>query len=76
MFFILFLEKKNQQNMSRNAKPRRQGDPIQAPGNLADQINQDRAVLTKKPRQKQKRKFEEEDDDQVRVFLCIHSLCY
>ncbi|CAF1327330.1 unnamed protein product [Adineta ricciae] len=51
--------------MSRNSKTRRQGDPIQAPGNLADQINQDRAVLAKKPRQKQKRKFEEEDNDQI-----------
>ena len=57
--------------MSRNSKTRRQGDPMQAPGNLADQINQDRAVLAKKPRQKQKRKFEEEDNDQVRVFFCI-----
>jgi hypothetical protein len=41
--------------MNRPSKNRRQGDPIQTPGNLADQINQDRSVSNKKSRQKQKR---------------------
>lgn len=54
--------------MNRQSKNRRQGDPVQTPGNLADQINQDRSVvLNKKPRQKQKRKLDdEEEDEQVR----------
>ncbi|UJR35992.1 hypothetical protein I4U23_028732 [Adineta vaga] len=52
--------------MNRHSKTRRQGDPIQTPGNLTDQINQDRSVPSKKTRQKQKRKFDaDEEDEQI-----------
>lgn len=54
--------------MSRQSKTRRQGDLVQTPGSLTDQINQDRSVTTKKSREKQKRKLDhEEDDEQVCV---------
>jgi hypothetical protein len=51
--------------MNRNSKTRQHGDPIQTPGNLADQIHQDRSVVSKKNREKQKRKHNDEEDDQV-----------
>ena len=51
--------------MQRPGKQRRQGDPVAMPGNLADQINQDRTVISKKARQKQKRKHEEDDEERV-----------
>lgn len=54
--------------MSRHSKTRRQGDPITTPGNLTDQINQDRNVINKKNRQKQKRKYDEEDDSEQVCF--------
>lgn len=53
--------------MSRHSKTRRQGDPVQLPGSLADQINQDRSVSTKKSREKQKRKFDNDDEDNEQV---------
>lgn len=51
--------------MQRPDKQRRHGDPVAMPGNLADQINQDRTVINKKARQKQKRKHEEDDEERV-----------
>lgn len=61
--------------MSRHSKNRHQGDPVQLPGSLADQINQDRSVASKKNRQKQKRKHEdEEEDEQVRSMKTSFSL--
>lgn len=50
--------------MSRQSKTRRQGDLVQTPGSLTDQINQDRSVTTKKSREKQKRKLDHEEDDE------------
>lgn len=50
--------------MNRASKNRRQGDPVSTPGNLTDQINQDRSVINKKNRQKQKRKHEDEEEDE------------
>ena len=61
--------------MSRNSKNRHQGDPVQLPGSLTDQINHDRSVAVKKNRQKQKRKHEdEEEDEQVRSMETSFSL--
>ena len=51
--------------MQRPGKQRRHGDPVAMPGNLTDQINQDRTVINKKARQKQKRKHEEDDEERV-----------
>lgn len=51
--------------MNRHSKKRHHGDPVQVPGSLTDQINQDRSVINKKNRQKQKRKYEDEEDEQV-----------
>lgn len=53
--------------MNRHSKNRRQGDPVQLPGSLTDQITQDRSVITKKSREKQKRKFEHEDEDNEQI---------
>ncbi len=50
--------------MNRHSKTRNHGDPVQAPGNLTDQINQDRSVPSKKNRQKEKRKHEDEEEDE------------
>ncbi len=55
--------------MNRHSKNRHHGDPVQVPGNLTDQINQDRTVINKKNRQKQKRKHEDEEDDEQ---VCLH----
>lgn len=43
---------------------RRQGDPIHQPGSLADQITKDRSVGNKKNREKHKRKYDEEDEEE------------
>jgi hypothetical protein len=68
MRFYLFLEIIN--IMNRHSKHRHQGDPVQLPGSLTEQINQDRSVVNKKNRQKQKRKHEdEEEDEQVNILL-------
>lgn len=48
-----------------SSKHRRQGDLIHQPGNLADQITQDRSVGNKKNRQKQKRKYDDEEEEHV-----------
>ena len=53
--------------MSRHSKNRHQGDPVQLPGSLTDQINQDRSVVNKKNRQKQKRKHEDEEEQDEQV---------
>jgi len=50
--------------MNRHSKNRHHGDPVQTPGNLTDQISQDRSVTSKKNRQKQKRKHDDEEDDE------------
>jgi len=66
MNFYLLVENKKRNIMNRHSKNRQQGDPVQVPGSLTDQINQDRNVSSKKNRQKQKRKYEnEEEDEQV-----------
>ncbi|CAF4924719.1 unnamed protein product, partial [Rotaria sp. Silwood1] len=50
--------------MNRHSKNRRHGDPVQAPGSLTDQINQDRNVTNTKNRQKQKRKFDDDEEEE------------
>jgi hypothetical protein len=62
LIFYFIVEKKN--IMNRHSKTRNHGDPVQAPGNLTDQINQDRSVPSKKNRQKEKRKHEDEEEDE------------
>ena len=54
--------------MNRHSKQRNQGDPVQLPGSLAEQINQDRSVVNKKNRQKQKRKHDDEEEDEQVCF--------
>lgn len=51
--------------MSKHSKNRRQGDPVQVPGSLTDQIHKDHNVTNQKSRQKQKRKYDDEEDEQV-----------
>ena len=58
--------------MSRHSKQRNQGDPVQLPGSLTEQINQDRSVVNKKNRQKQKRKHDDDEEDE-QVCCCFSS---
>jgi hypothetical protein len=57
--------------MNRHSKNRQHGDPVQVPGSLTDQINQDRNVTNKKNRQKQKRKYEDEEEDEQ---VCLDNI--
>jgi len=57
--------------MNRHSKNRKHGDPVQVPGSLTDQINQDRNVTNKKKRQKQKRKYEDEEEDEQ---VCLDNI--
>jgi len=57
--------------MHRQSKNQHHGDPVKVPGNLTDQINQDRSVNGKKNRQKQKRKHEDNGDDEQ---VCLYEI--
>ncbi|CAF2506290.1 unnamed protein product [Rotaria sp. Silwood2] len=50
--------------MHRHSKNRRHGDPVQTPGSLTDQLNQDRNVTNTKNRQKQKRKHDDDEEEE------------
>ena len=52
--------------MSRHSKKWHHGDPVRVPDSLTDQINQDQSVKNKNSRFKQKRKYnDDEEDEQV-----------
>ncbi|CAF0825519.1 unnamed protein product [Adineta steineri] len=50
--------------MHRKSKNQHHGDPVKKPDGLTDQINQDRSVPSKKNREKQKRKHEDNEEDE------------